>query len=116
MAWPRDSSHLAGKLEGQIRESVNRMHSAKSSQSRLRAVRHGDTPAPAEALSRVRSQNGPTQDNVSFAKLIEMTATGELGGDDDVALMGARDFRKIRDGSMLDRFQGSEVMQQSTFA
>jgi hypothetical protein len=67
-----------------------------SSNSQLRAVRMAETAMPTEALSRVRRASGQGIDNVSFAKLIEMVATGDLSGDDEVALMGA-DFRKIRD-------------------
>src|SRR5690606_22279901 len=40
--------------------------------------------------------------NVSFAKLVEMVATGELSGDDEVGLMGSS-FRPIRDVHELAR-------------
>ncbi len=104
VTWASDSSQFARKLEGQIRESVNRMQAAKSSSnSQLRAVRlGGDTAAPTEALSRVRRVGGTGIEGVTFAKLIEMVATGDLGGDDDVALMGA-EFRKVRDVHELAR-------------
>jgi serine/threonine-protein kinase len=102
VTWARDSSQLARRLEGQIRESVSRMHAAKSSNSQLRAVKLGDTPAPFETLSRVRRVRGEVQENVSFAKLIEMVATGELSGEDEVALMGS-DFRRIREVHELAR-------------
>lgn len=102
VTWARDSSQLARRLEGQIRESVSRMHAAKTSNSQLRAVQHGDTPAPYDALSRVRRVRGETQHDISFAKLIEMVATGDLAGDDEVALMGS-EFRKIRDVHELAR-------------
>jgi eukaryotic-like serine/threonine-protein kinase len=102
VTWARDSSQLARRLEGQIRESVSRMHAAKSSNSQLRAVHLGDTPAPFETLSRVRRVRGEVQEGVPFAKLIEMVATGELGGEDEVALMGS-DFKPIRDVHELAR-------------
>jgi serine/threonine-protein kinase len=102
VSWARDSSQLARKLEGQIRESVSRMQAAKSSSGQIKVVQLGESAVPLETLSRVRRSDGPPLDNVSFAKLIEMVATGELGGDDEVALMGA-DFRKIREVHELAR-------------
>lgn len=102
VSWARDSSQFARKLEGQIRESVSRMHAAKSSSSQTRAVKLSDTDAPSEHLSRVRRANGQVQESLAFAKLIEMVATGDLSGDDEVALMGA-EFRKIRDVHELAR-------------
>lgn len=102
VSWARDSSQFARKLEGQIRESVSRMQAAKSSNSKLRAVRLTENEAPTEVLSRVRRAGGQIYEGVTFAKLIEMVATGDLSGDDEVALMGA-DFRKIRDVHELAR-------------
>ncbi len=103
VSWARDSSQLARKLEGQIRESVNRMQAVKSSSSQLQAVRpDSGSGLQIEAASRVRRAGGGVSDNVSFAKLIEMVATGDLGGDDEVALMG-QPFRKIRDVHELAR-------------
>jgi serine/threonine protein kinase len=104
VTWARDSSQFARKLEGQIRESVSRMQAAKSStsQSQLRAASLVDTSAPSEGLSRVRRLGGQSYENVAFAKLIEMVATGDLSGDDEVGLMGAG-FRKIREVHELAR-------------
>lgn len=102
VTWARDSSQLARRLEGQIRESVSRMHAAKSSNSQIRAARPGDTPAPFESLSKVRRVRGETLNDVSFAKLIEMIATGDLTGDDEVSLIGS-DFRPIREIQELAR-------------
>ena len=104
VTWAADSSQFARKLEGQIRESVSRLQAAKSSSSnsQLRAVRLGEA-SPSEVLSRVRRVGGgQIYENVSFAKLIEMVATGDLGGDDEVALMGA-EFRRVRDVHELSR-------------
>ncbi|HYO94757.1 MAG TPA: serine/threonine-protein kinase [Polyangiaceae bacterium] len=100
VTWARDSSQLARKLEGQIRDSVSRMQAAKSSNSQLRAV--PDLTPGVETLSRVRQEGGAMLEDVSFSKLIEMVATGDLSGDDEVALMGA-DFRPIRDVHELSR-------------
>jgi len=102
VSWARDSSQLARKLEGQIRESVNRMQAVKSSSSKLQAIRSPDSTPGVEAASRVRRADGSSMENVSFAKLIEMVATGDLGGEDEVALMG-QPFRKIRDVHELAR-------------
>ncbi len=38
--------------------------------------------------SRIKRTDGHVLDDVSFAKLIEMIATGDLGADDEVALLG----------------------------
>ncbi len=103
VSWARDSSQLARRLEGQIRESVNRMQAVRTSSSRLRVARPVEsTPEHTDARSRVRRTNGQVLEQVSFAKLIEMVATGDLGGEDEVALMG-QGFRKIRDVHELAR-------------
>ena len=52
--------------------------------------------------SRVRRTDGTVQEQVPFAKLIEMIATGDLGGEDEVALLG-QDFSPIRDITELAR-------------
>ena len=102
VSWARDSSQLARKIEGQIRESVNRMQAVKSSSSQLQAARTTEPNVQVETASRVRRAGGATIDNVSFAKLIEMVAIGDLNGEDEVALMG-QPFRKIRDVHELAR-------------
>jgi len=93
--WARDSSQLAKQLEGRIRDSVQRM----------RAVRHLTTEevdadstavaAPAGSTSRVRRKDGSELEGLELAALIEMIATGDLAGDDQVALMG-NPFEEIR--------------------
>lgn len=101
VSWARDASQLARKLEGKIRDSVNRMQAARGSSGQLRAVKGADGGEGAD-LSEVRRAGGETESAVPFAKVIEMVATGDLGGDDEVALMGA-EFRKIREISELAR-------------
>jgi hypothetical protein len=54
------------------------------------------------SFSNVRRADGQITMGIPFAKLIEMIATGDLDGDDEVALMGA-DFRFIRDVNELAR-------------
>jgi hypothetical protein len=56
----------------------------------------GARPAGPPSLSTVRRRDGSEHKGVDLAQLIEMVATGELRGDDEVALMGA-DFQPIRD-------------------
>ena len=107
--WARDSSQLARQIEGQVRDSVQRMRAvrARSSgglpavQPQAAAPRTGDT-AVSSSFSSVRRSDGQILLGVPFAKLIEMIATGDLSGDDEVALMGA-DFRFIRDLDELGR-------------
>jgi eukaryotic-like serine/threonine-protein kinase len=110
--WAKDSSELAKRIEGQIRDSVQRMQAVRTrSSGAMPAVRgHSQTsvvaPRPdnvtGSAGSRVRRPDGSVQDEVPFAKLIEMIATGDLGGDDEVALLG-EDFKPIREINELAR-------------
>ena len=110
--WAKDSSELAKRIEGQIRASVQRMHAVRTrSSGGMKAVvvsqQSGVTTRPdAPALdadgSKVRRSDGQVIERVAFAKLIEMIATGELSGEDEVALMG-QPFKPIRDINELAR-------------
>jgi len=110
--WAKDSSELVKRIEGQIRDSVQRMQAVRTKSSgSMQAVRASNQPAGAtkppdasavEAGSRVRRTDGQILEQVSFAKLIEMIATGDLSGEDAVALMG-EDFKLIRDIHELGR-------------
>lgn len=105
--WAKDSSQLARQIEGQVRDSVQRMRAARArSSSALAAVTPKEPPAseaPAStSLSNVRRSDGNTLQGVTFSKLIEMIATGDLTGDDEVALMGA-EYQFIRDMHELGR-------------
>jgi serine/threonine protein kinase len=109
--WAKDSSELAKRIEGQIRDSVQRMQAVRTrssggmpavrapSQSSVVAQRPESLPAVG---SRIKRTDGHLLDDVSFAKLIEMIATGDLGADDEVALMG-EEFKPIRDITELSR-------------
>jgi eukaryotic-like serine/threonine-protein kinase len=79
--WARDSSQLAARLEEQIRDSVQRLRTAK--------LHNPEPVAGGDGLSHVRRIDGRELAGVSFPKLLEMIATGELGAEDQVALMGA---------------------------
>jgi serine/threonine-protein kinase len=46
--------------------------------------------------SRIKRTDGQVLEQVPFPKLIEMIATGDLGGDDEVAVLGG-DFKPIRE-------------------
>ena len=104
--WAKDSSQLARQIEGQVRDSVQRMRAVRArSSGGLPAVREPPKPTdppPSLALSNVRRSDGQTIAGVTFPKLIEMIATGDLGADDEVSLMG-QEYRFIRDVHELGR-------------
>jgi eukaryotic-like serine/threonine-protein kinase len=105
--WAKDSSQLAKQIEGQVRDSVQRMRAVRARSSGGIAAVNPNAAPPSEppnstSLSNVRRTDGQTLKAVPFAKLIEMIATGDLTGDDEVALMGAG-FRFIRDVHELGR-------------
>jgi eukaryotic-like serine/threonine-protein kinase len=108
VSWARDSSQLARQIEGQVRDSVQRMKAVRARSSGGIAAVHAEAPVSisdlpvSSALSNVRRGDGAVTLGIPFAKLIEMIATGDLSGDDEVALMGA-DFRFIRDVHELGR-------------
>jgi serine/threonine-protein kinase len=105
VVWSRDPSRIAANIVGRVRDSVARMKAT----SDVVISDHGDdapsTVAPARGTgdrSVVRRVDGQIVPDVAFAKLIEMIATGDLDGHDEVALMGER-FRKIEDVQELSR-------------
>jgi serine/threonine-protein kinase len=101
--WARDSSQLAARIEGQIRDSVERMRAVRKLTPAPMIELGGEDPAPASSsLSRVRCADGRVFDGVNFPRLIEMIATGDLLVDDEVSVMGAG-FRKIGDIEALAR-------------
>jgi serine/threonine-protein kinase len=108
----RDPMQLAKRIEGQMRSSALRLKAT-------RAIASSDsrppTPAPPAAgrepeadpvplvrevsrpnVSRVRRANGEVLEQVPFARLVEMVATGDLDGHDEVEFMG-EEFRRIED-------------------
>ena len=106
--WAQDSSGLVRQIEGQVRDSVQRMRAVRArSSGGITAVKPdaapvSEPPASTSLYSNVRRADGLVTHGVPFAKLIEMIATGELSGDDEVALMGA-EYRFIRDVHELGR-------------
>ncbi|HYP87954.1 MAG TPA: serine/threonine-protein kinase, partial [Polyangiaceae bacterium] len=110
--WAKDSSELAKRIEGQIRDSVQRMQAVRKRSSGAMPAVHppgsgaGITQRPDSMSipsgSRVKRTDGQILEQVPFPKLIEMIATGDLGGDDEVALLGG-EFRAIREVDELAR-------------
>jgi hypothetical protein len=104
--WAKDSSQLARQIEGQVRDSVQRMRAVRArSSGGMAAVKESalhSEPPPTLSLSNVRRTDGQTLAGVTFAKLIEMIATGDLTADDEVSLMG-QEYRFIRDIHELGR-------------
>ena len=104
--WAKDSSQLARQIEGQVRDSVQRMRAARArSSGGLSAVRESlpiVEPPATLALSNIRRADGQTLVGVTFPKLIEMIATGDLSADDEVSLMG-QEYHFIRDIHELGR-------------
>ncbi|MBN1610964.1 MAG: serine/threonine protein kinase [Polyangiaceae bacterium] len=108
--WAADSEHLARRLEGQIRSSVERMRAARNVSDRARAPASAGSPVPAPVqtdvphpmLARVRRADGETLEDVTFPRLMELIATGELQAGDEVEL-GGFGFRHIRDIDSLAR-------------
>lgn len=94
--WARDSGQFAHQLEGRIRDSVHRMRAVRlassvppSLASVVPFLAMGESVAPADTTARVRRVENGQEEQVSFPKLLEMIATGDLGRNDQVALMGA---------------------------
>ena len=113
VSWAKDSSQLAAQIEGQVRDSVQRMRAVRARSSDAVAAVSLDSPQipgppssrspdSSSTLSDVRRADGPPMTGVPFAKLIEMIATGDLSGHDSVALMGA-EYRLIHDIHELGR-------------
>lgn len=119
--WARDSSRLASNLTGRLRDSVRRMQavdaarveaekssgpeSFESGRPRPREPNPNSFPVPriSEAeTSTVVKASGETLFDIGFGKLVEMIATGSLGPEDRVQLMGAAE-RRIRDVDELAR-------------
>lgn len=103
VVWAKDSSELVKRIEGQVRDSVQRMQAVRSRSSGGMLAVRGSEPTPAltdpiavHTGSRVRRTDGQVLEQVPFAKVIEMVVTGDLGADDEVAPLG-QDFRPIRD-------------------
>jgi serine/threonine-protein kinase len=108
--WAKDSSELAKRIEGQVRDSVQRMQAVRTRSSGAMPAVRGPSqtsvvvqrPDAADLGSRVKRTDGHVLEHVPFAKLIEMIATGDLGADDEVELLGEA-FKPIREITELAR-------------
>ena len=104
--WAADSTQLAERLQGQIRDSVERMRAVKAINfaSDPTALIEIQEPAPASTEApitdrvptKVRYADGRAMANIALARLIEMIVVGDIRGDDEVALMG-EDFHPVRE-------------------
>lgn len=134
--WAADSSQLAQRLKGQIRDSVERMKAARlaavsfepppavelvsappgvelvsappaaelaSAQSVVASSPGNSIPPSERVVARIRFKAKQTVDEVGFPRLVEMIATGELRGEDEVAF-GTEEMHAIRELPSLARY------------
>jgi len=97
--WAGDRSMLAKQIEGALRES-DRMRAASAQPPEN--VERPTVPAPPPMAASVRARDGRKLSDVSFAKLIELIVTGDLLGDDEVAMDG-RTFARVDTIELLAR-------------
>jgi serine/threonine-protein kinase len=102
--WARDPARLAEKIEGRVRDSFARMKATRGV-----VIPDGEpegqpqTKAPPRSEgSSIRRSTGELIEHVAFAKVIEMIATGDLDGHDEVSLLGEK-YRRIDDIEELAR-------------
>ena len=110
--WAGDNAQLAERLQGQIRDSVERMRAVKgvTLPSDAGALVEAAEPVPPSAdapvtdrvPSRVRFADGRVLADIVLARLIEMIVVGDIRGDDEVALMG-EGYRPVREIESLAR-------------
>src|SRR5262249_15203536 len=92
--WARDPARLAQRLEGRVRESFARLQAARAVVvSDLGADDPPTSHGPKSQTSHVRRANGEVLGSLPFSDLIQLIATGELDGHDEVALLGERHRR-----------------------
>lgn len=87
--WAMDHSRFVEDLAQRVKRSVGVLHAVHRSSSGVRALKDAPIPAGDTELSKIRRAGAKDVTEVSFPKLIEMVATGQLGLDDEVALWGA---------------------------
>jgi serine/threonine-protein kinase len=108
--WAVDSSQLQKRIEGKIRDSVERMKAVRSPSTAFTVpAPRTQSPVPAASApdtepqpSLVRRSDGSELGPVPLSRLIELVATGELAADDEVALMG-NPFQRVREIDELAR-------------
>jgi eukaryotic-like serine/threonine-protein kinase len=113
--WAGDSAQWAERLQGQIRDSVEKMravHAAQSMPSDPTALVSEvepqqpsssiEPPATQRVPTRIRFADGRVMTNVTLPRLIEMVVLGEIRADDQVSLMGEA-LRAVREIESLAR-------------
>jgi len=111
--WAGDSAQWAERLQGQIRDSVERMRAVAAAQSTtdptaLVEIREPPPPSSSQGPTtqrfpaRIQFTDGRVLDNVTLPRLIEMVAVGEIRADDQVSLMGEA-LRPVREIESLAR-------------
>jgi serine/threonine protein kinase len=100
--WAHDSSTLARRLQGRIRDSVQRMRAVRLAAATppegiaAQPAPSEDVPKPlsADVIPQVRREGTQQVEMVPFPTLLEMLATGELSRNDEVALLEGQ-FQRI---------------------
>jgi serine/threonine-protein kinase len=104
--WAQDQRELARKLEHKIRSSSQNLQAVRASSSvpELKVTRgpKHPTPPPVEIPPRVRRVGSQNVEDLGFAHLVELIATGELHANDEVSLLGG-EYRRIADIDELAR-------------
>jgi serine/threonine-protein kinase len=104
--WAQDQKELAKRLESKIRTSSQSLQAVRATSSvpdlKLTQPARRLTPRPSEEPPRVRRATGEVLTGLTFARIVELIATGELDGRDEVSLLGGA-FRRIADIDELAR-------------
>ena len=106
--WARDDGGFYRKIEGRIRDSMQRMQAVRLATSVPPVVDNSpadnqrDSIGPRDTSVIVRREGSNDTTTVAFPKLLEMVATGDLSATDQVALMG-QGFRRVEDIEELAR-------------
>jgi eukaryotic-like serine/threonine-protein kinase len=104
--WAQDQKELAKRIETKIRHSSQNLQAVRATSSvpNLRSTQPARRPSPypSDEPPRVRRATGEVLTGVTFARIVELIATGELGGSDEVSLLGGA-FRRISDIEELAR-------------
>ena len=105
--WARDDGGFLRRIEGRIRDSVQRMQAVRAASTSVVELETPIVPimdsiGPKDTTARVRRAESDEVVEVPFPKLLEMIAVGDLRANDQVALMGS-DFQLIEEVEELAR-------------
>lgn len=99
--WAGDPATLAKRIEGVLRESTKMsVPKGVAATPVPRPIERLTAPPP--ALATVRTTDGRTIPDVTFAKLVEFIVTGELGAQDEVSMSG-QPFQRLEAIDVLAR-------------